>query len=116
MITLGPPARCLVKAAATPVGYRQSKADAPNLTRQLVASNPPPIRRNTIITNGKRIPLSSTVLFTTHLRTESLLYIFKPAKMAAMFSQNPLMNGPNYSFNDAPTTNNGEFRQHRFDP
>ena len=22
--------------------------------------------------------------------------------MAAMFSQNPLMNGPNYSFNDAP--------------
>ncbi|POS78033.1 proteasome catalytic beta-6 [Diaporthe helianthi] len=36
--------------------------------------------------------------------------------MAAMFSQNPLMDGPNYSFNDTPKTNNGEFRQHRFDP
>lgn len=40
----------------------------------------------------------------------------RTARMAAMFSQNPLMNGPNYSFNDAPKTNNGEFRQHRFDP
>ncbi|RGP79075.1 20s proteasome subunit beta 6 [Fusarium longipes] len=36
--------------------------------------------------------------------------------MAAMFSQNPLMNGPNYSFSDAPKTNNGEFREHRFNP
>lgn len=34
----------------------------------------------------------------------------------AMFSQNPLMNGPNYSFSEAPKTANGEFRQHRFNP
>lgn len=38
------------------------------------------------------------------------------AIMAAMFSQNPLMDGPNYSFNDAPKVNNDGFRQHRFDP
>jgi hypothetical protein len=38
------------------------------------------------------------------------------AKMSAMFSQNPLMNGPNYSFSDAPKTNNGELREHRFNP
>jgi 20S proteasome subunit beta 6 len=37
--------------------------------------------------------------------------------MAAMFSQNPLMNGPNYSINDAPRVNAPEgARQHRFDP
>ena len=36
--------------------------------------------------------------------------------MAAMFSQNPLMNGPNYSFSDAPTTANGGHREHRFNP
>lgn len=36
--------------------------------------------------------------------------------MAAMFSQNPLMDGPSYSFNDAPKTSNDGFRQHRFDP
>jgi len=34
-----------------------------------------------------------------------------------MFSQNPVMNGPNYSFNDAPKVNAPEgARQHRFDP
>ena len=33
-----------------------------------------------------------------------------------MFSQNPVMNGPNYSYNDVPQTNNGEPRQHRFNP
>jgi 20S proteasome subunit beta 6 len=36
--------------------------------------------------------------------------------MAAMLSQNPLMNGPNYSFNEAPKTAAGENRQHRFVP
>jgi 20S proteasome subunit beta 6 len=36
--------------------------------------------------------------------------------MAAMFSQNPVMNGPNYSFSDAPKQSNGEFREHRFNP
>lgn len=37
--------------------------------------------------------------------------------MAAMFSQNPLMNGPNYSINDAPRVNALEgAREHRFDP
>ncbi len=37
--------------------------------------------------------------------------------MAAMFSQNPLMNGPNYSVNDAPRATAPEgARQHRFDP
>lgn len=36
--------------------------------------------------------------------------------MAAMFSQNPVMNGPNYSFSDAPTAANGHFREHRFNP
>lgn len=35
-----------------------------------------------------------------------------------MFSQNPLMNGPNYSFADTPRTHDGPegARQHRFDP
>jgi hypothetical protein len=37
------------------------------------------------------------------------------ADMAAMFSQNPLMNGPNYSFSDAPKTR-GEPREHAFNP
>lgn len=37
--------------------------------------------------------------------------------MAAMFSQNPLMNGPNYSFNEAPRAQVPEgVREHRFDP
>lgn len=36
--------------------------------------------------------------------------------MAAMFSQNPLMDGPNYSYADVPKTNNGEPRQHGFNP
>jgi 20S proteasome subunit beta 6 len=37
--------------------------------------------------------------------------------MAAMFSQNPLMNGPNYSINDTPRVNAPEgAREHRFDP
>jgi 20S proteasome subunit beta 6 len=36
--------------------------------------------------------------------------------MAAMFSQNPLMNGPNYSFSEAPKANHGELREHRFNP
>ncbi|SPO04225.1 probable proteasome endopeptidase complex subunit PRE7 [Cephalotrichum gorgonifer] len=36
--------------------------------------------------------------------------------MSAMFSQNPVMNGPNYSFSEAPTTANGNFREHRFNP
>ncbi|KAL1873997.1 hypothetical protein VTK73DRAFT_603 [Phialemonium thermophilum] len=37
--------------------------------------------------------------------------------MAAMFSQNPVMNGPSYSFNDAPKLNaSGGVREHRFDP
>jgi len=37
--------------------------------------------------------------------------------MAAMFSQNPLMNGPNYSFNEAPRAQGPEgAREHRFDP
>lgn len=35
--------------------------------------------------------------------------------MAAMFSQNPIMNGPNYSFADTPQTH-GEPREHRFNP
>lgn len=33
-----------------------------------------------------------------------------------MFSQNPLMNGPNYSYSDVPQTNSGEPREHRFNP
>lgn len=32
-----------------------------------------------------------------------------------MFSQNPLMNGPNYSFSDVPKSA-GEPREHRFNP
>jgi hypothetical protein len=36
-------------------------------------------------------------------------------KMAAMFSQNPLMNGPNYSFNQAPSTAAGN-KEHGFYP
>ncbi|MBE3044618.1 hypothetical protein IMZ48_19045 [Candidatus Bathyarchaeota archaeon] len=34
----------------------------------------------------------------------------------AMFSQNPIMNGPNYSFSDTPTTANGGHKEHRFNP
>ncbi|KEZ43163.1 Proteasome subunit beta type-6 [Scedosporium apiospermum] len=33
-----------------------------------------------------------------------------------MFSQNPLMNGPNYSFSDTPHTAQGNIREHRFSP
>lgn len=37
--------------------------------------------------------------------------------MAAMFSQNPVLNGPNYSFSDTPNVKAPEgARQHRFDP
>jgi len=38
--------------------------------------------------------------------------------MAAMFSQNPVMNGPNYSFSDTPRVNSAAegARQHAFDP
>ena len=37
--------------------------------------------------------------------------------MAAMFAQNPLMNGPNYSLSDAPRLSVPEgAREHRFDP
>lgn len=38
--------------------------------------------------------------------------------MAAMFSQNPVMNGPNYSFNQAPAPSSaaGDHRQHGFNP
>jgi 20S proteasome subunit beta 6 len=38
------------------------------------------------------------------------------AKMAAMFSQNPLMNGPNYSFNQAPSTATAGNKEHAFYP
>lgn len=34
----------------------------------------------------------------------------------AMFSQNPLMNGPNYSFNQAPQAAAGGYTQHSFNP
>jgi len=36
--------------------------------------------------------------------------------MAAMFSQNPLMNGPNYSFNQAPTAAAAGNKEHSFYP
>jgi 20S proteasome subunit beta 6 len=36
--------------------------------------------------------------------------------MAAMFSQNPLMNGPNYSFNQTPTTAQAGNKEHAFYP
>lgn len=36
--------------------------------------------------------------------------------MSAMFSQNPLMNGPNYSFNQAPATAAGHNKEHGFYP
>lgn len=35
--------------------------------------------------------------------------------MAAMFSQNPVMDGPSYSFNDTPRTT-GDAKEHRFNP
>lgn len=35
----------------------------------------------------------------------------------AMFSQNPVLNGPSYSFSDAPTQDHVDgFREHRFNP
>lgn len=40
-----------------------------------------------------------------------------PEAMAAMFSQNPTLNGPNYSLSDVPRTAAPEgAREHRFDP
>jgi 20S proteasome subunit beta 6 len=35
--------------------------------------------------------------------------------MSAMFSQNPLMNGPNYSFNQSATASAG-IKEHAFYP
>jgi hypothetical protein len=49
-------------------------------------------------------------------KSENPIYDFEAAIMAAMFSQNPLMNGPNYSFSDTPKKNSGEPREHRFNP
>lgn len=34
----------------------------------------------------------------------------------AMFSQNPVLNGPNYSFSDVPIDTVGGLREHRFNP
>ena len=50
----------------------------------------------------------------SHLQTPALCA--PEAKMAAMFSQNPLMNGPNYSFNQTPTTAAGGNKEHSFYP
>ncbi len=37
--------------------------------------------------------------------------------MAALFNQNPLLDGPSYSFSDTPKVNAPEgAREHRFDP
>jgi hypothetical protein len=33
-----------------------------------------------------------------------------------MFSQNPIENGPHYSFAENPTAHGGELREHRFNP
>lgn len=56
---------------------------------------------------------------TIHTPRASLLRFQDPeieVKMSAMFSQNPLMNGPNYSFNQAPSTASGGNKQHGFYP
>lgn len=51
---------------------------------------------------------------TLYLRVSDISLVFK---MSAMFSQNPLMNGPNYSFNQTPSkAASGEYREHRFNP
>ena len=34
----------------------------------------------------------------------------------AMFSQNPVLDGPNYSFAEAPQARGDGFREHRFNP
>lgn len=73
------------------------------------------------ITNNPILPTQTNgfILHPASLFSFASFYHFRLlqiAKMAAMFSQNPLMNGPNYSFNDAPKSNNDGFRQHRFDP
>ena len=34
----------------------------------------------------------------------------------AMFSQNPVLDGPNYSFAEAPQVRADGFREHRFNP
>lgn len=57
------------------------------------------------------LPLTSPLV-----NDAAIKYHRNTAKMAAMFSQNPLMNGPNYSFSDVPKTAHGEPRQHRFNP
>lgn len=36
--------------------------------------------------------------------------------MAAMFSQNPVLNGANYSYSDVPKANSGQPREHAFNP
>lgn len=34
----------------------------------------------------------------------------------AAFNQNPVMDGPGYSFADVPVSARGDFREHRFNP
>lgn len=41
---------------------------------------------------------------------------FSTTNIMAMFSQNPVMNGPNYSFADVPKDTVDGLREHRFNP
>jgi 20S proteasome subunit beta 6 len=60
---------------------------------------------------------SNTKVNTFHFYTPAVPPPEAPeAKMAAMFSQNPLMNGPNYSFNQAPSTAAAGNKEHAFYP
>ena len=50
------------------------------------------------------------------LNNDSLSFRLSRAEMSAIFSQNPLMNGPNYSFNQAPATASAGNKEHGFYP
>jgi hypothetical protein len=47
---------------------------------------------------------------------DSRFFRLSKVEMSAMFSQNPLMNGPNYSFNQAPATASAGNKEHGFYP
>ena len=91
---------------------------AASLTRAKVGwTDNPPLRLST--PGPKHHHLSSITTDSCPAYPHGVLFLWDPSiwnKMSAMFSQNPLENGPSYSFTDAPRTNNGEFREHRFNP
>lgn len=109
-LTPTPRAGLVIGLRSTPVA-RPGKA--PDLTRacQQPQLHPSPTSRSQLHQQSGIGALINLVDSRTTPREP-----FPAAKMAAMFSQNPVLNGPNYSFSDGAKTNNGELREHRFNP